>query len=246
MAKRKNAIVEAYSRIEDDEDEDTNLDSIEQEEDENADDFLADSDAGEFTDEDVVEQVDEMDATRRNALERSRKRGQVSTRGRRQTRRTVEKISARTRAPEREREVNWQPANTLDAPPARAGMEQRWIRFQLGDKNDPRNWSRKVRERWAPRRLETVPENFMPPTLSHGQLGEVIGVGDLILCERPADIGLSRKKFFRAKTQRQLAAAERRHADKAQRDGNPIRVRSKHETSRGVGRRRRVEAQSDE
>lgn len=246
MARKRNAIVEAYNRSLDDEDEEDSLDSIEQAEDEDADEFLEDADAGEFTDEDVIEQVEEMDAVQQAAVQRSRQKGRVSTKGRRQTRRTVEKVNARQRAPEREREVSWAPANTLEAPPARAGMEQRWVRFQLGDKNDPRNWSRKVRERWSPRRLETVPETFMPPTLSHGQLGEVIGVGDLILCERPAEIGKARKKYFRDKTQRQMSAAERRHASKAERDGHPIRVISKRDLSRGVGRRRRVAAQADE
>ena len=247
MARRKNAITEAFARIEDEEEvEGLSTDEIEASEDDDAEEFLEDSDAGEYTDEDVQEEVERMSSEQRRAVERSRTHGRASTKGRRQGRQTAAKSLAKARTPVREREVEWQPANTLEAPPARPGMEQRWIRFQLGDKNDPRNWSRKTRERWAPRRLETVPEQYVPPTLSHGQLGEVVGVADLILCERPIEVGRARKKYFRAKTQRQLAAAERRHADKVSNSDNPIRVTSKRDLSRGTGHRRRVQAQDDE
>jgi hypothetical protein len=247
MARKRNAIVEAFNRLDDDEDENQiSSDELEQEEDEDADEFLDDADDDNLSDEDVEEEISRMDEDRRGAVERSKRKGKLPTRGRRQGRETVAKRAAKARAPAREREVTWAPANTLDAPPPRPGMEQRWIRFQLGDKNDPRNWSRKTRERWSPRRLETVTEDFTPPTLTHGQLGDVIGVGDLILCERPREIGLARKRYFREKTTRQMAAAERRHADKVQRRGNPIKVISKRDISRGIGRRRRASVQSDD
>jgi hypothetical protein len=244
---RRNPILESFNALEDeDEFEELSQDESEEIEDDQADEFLEDADMNELTDEEALEEVEEFDEQQRQEVERSRTRGKASTRGQRATRQTPAKKAARARAPEREREVSWQPANTLDAPPPLPGHEQRWIRFQLGDKNDPRNWSRKMRERWAPRKLETVPSQHMPPTLTHTQLGEVVGVGDLILCHRPAEIGRSRKKFFKAKTDRQLATAERRHVDKVERGDHAIQSRVRRDAPT-VGRgRRKVTAQSDE
>lgn len=245
---RRNPIIESFNALEDEDDQFDELsqDDLEEIEDEQADEFLEDADVNELTDEEVLEEVDEFDEKQRQGMERSRNRGKASTRGQRPARQTPAKKAARARTPEREREVSWQPANTLDAPPPLPGMEQRWIRFQLGDKNDPRNWSRKMRERWAPRKLDSVPSQHMPPTLNHTQLGEVVGVGDLILCHRPREIGRSRDKFFKNKTQRQLATAERRHVDKVEREDHAILSKVKRDAPT-VGRgRRKVTAQGDE
>lgn len=244
---RRNAIIDSYNDLEDENEfEELSQDESEETEDEQADEFLEDADMNELTDEEALDEVEEFDDAQRQEVERSRTRGKASTRGQRPARETAAKKAARARAPEREREVSWQPANTLDAPPPLPGMEQRWIRFQLGDKNDPRNWSRKMRERWAPRKLDTVPSQHMPPTLTHTQLGEVVGVGDLILCHRPREIGLSRKKFFKQKTQRQLATAERRHVDRVERDDHAIQSKVRREAPT-VGRgRRKATAQEDE
>ncbi len=244
---RRNPIIDAFDNLEEEEQfEELSQDDLEEVEDDQADEFLEDADMNELTDEEVLEEVDEMDEADRQEVARSRTRGKASTRGQRPTRQTAAKKAARVRQPEREREVSWQPANTLDAPPPLPGYEQRWIRFQLGDKNDPRNWSRKMRERWAPRKLDTVPSQHMPPTLSHTALGEVVGVGDLILCHRPREIGLARKKFFRDKTARQLATAERRQVDKVQRGDHEIKTAVRRDAPT-VGRgRRRVTAQADD
>jgi hypothetical protein len=250
MPRKRNPITEAFSRLEDDPEAfDPSTDELEGEEDADAEEFVSDSDAGEYTDEDVIEEVEQFDQARREAVENSRQRGRSATRaprGQRPARQTAAKAAVRARTPQRERDFEWKPANTLESPPPRPGMEQRWVRFQLGDKNDPRNWSRKMRERWAPRKLDTVPEQFMPPTLTHGQLGDVIGVGDLILCERPAQIGASRRKYFRQKQSRQVAAAQKRHVNKVQRDDHPITVTERRERPTvGVGRRR-AQVQDDE
>lgn len=242
MAKR-NAIIESFKKLEAEEPEEQ-LESPSEFSEEDEPEYEVD-DSNELTDEDVIEEVERMDSESRASVERSRTRGKASTAGRRPGRETTAKAEARARAPEREREVEWQPANTLDAPPPRPGMEQRWIRYTLGNENDPRNWSRKTRERWAPRKMDTVSDDFAPPTMAHGKLGEVIGVADLILCERPVSVGIARRKHFRQRHQHQMAAVTRKHTDKAQRDGHEIEVSVK----RGqptVGRgRRKAEAQED-
>lgn len=199
---------------------------------------------GELTDEDVQEEMAAFDERKRAEVDRSRQRGRGPARAHK-GHDTPAKTAERARTPVREKAVTWRPVDSLDAPPARTGMEQRWIRYQLGSDNDPRNWSRKTRDGWVPRKLDTVAQSYVPPTIRHGQLGEVIGVGDLILCERPREIGVARRKYFRDKTARQRSAAERRHIDRAERSGHPIEVEHPHEAP-SVGRGRRVAVQDDE
>lgn len=196
--------------------------------------YQADAEDDNFSDEEVLDQAEARYAANRAAKRARRGRARDTRR-----RDTVEQLQARSRAPVVERAEEWAPANSLEAPPPRAGMEQRWIRFQNGDKPDPRNWSRKVREGWKPRPVSTVPEGFAPPTMRHGTAGEVIGVEDLILCERSERIGASRKRHFENKTIRQAAAVRRQHVDKVQKNGHEIAVTDKrHEPTVGRGTRR--------
>lgn len=240
MPRRKNAIVDSFEKLEDEEETLAGDDTEESEETE-----YEHDDSTELTDEEVIEEVDRLDGETQAKMQRSRVRGRASSTRDREGRQSQAKADARAREPQRAREIDWQPANTLDAPPPRPGMEQRWIRYMLQNENDPRNWSRKTRERWAPRKMDTVPEDFAPPTMAHGKLGEVIGVADLILCERPIEVGVGRRKFFRAKHQRQMASATHKHADKAQRGEHEIEVRvSRDKPTVGRGRRR-AQAQED-
>lgn len=195
----------------------------------------------ELTDEDVEAEVKRLDAEAQAAIQRTRKAGR-SKRGRREGRQGRAQQQSRVR--EEQRETPWTETSSLDAPPPRPGMEQRWIRVSVGDKNDPRNVSRKRREQWVPRALDTVPEGFAPPTISHGSLGSVISVLDLVLCERPLSVGASRRKHFTAKAARQKDAAMHRHTDALTRHGGPgVQRRVKQSLTRGVGRR--VQAQED-
>ncbi len=205
--------------------------------------YIGDADDG-LTDEEVLAELADLDARKQQLVERSRQKGRLSSKGRHASRETSKQQVARARAPAREREVVWTEPSALDAPPPRPGMEQRWVRFQNGDKNDPRNWSRRTRGRWTPRRLDSVEEQYQPPTIAHGQHGEVIGIGDLILCERPVEVGIARKKFYREKQARQMAAADRKHLSRVERGDHPIkRVVKRADPTVGTGRR--VRAQED-
>ena len=197
----------------------------------------------EFTDEDVAAEAEEMPAAKRDALERSRKRGQAAREGRAGHRTAEAQVGARTH---RENEFVYRPLNSLDAPPPQQGMEQRWIRVMLGDKNDVRNWAKQSRYGWTPRKLDTVPSDFNPPTQQMDALGSVIMVGDLVLCERPLYIGRARRKFMAERHARQMAATKR-HVKKVEREDHPIRVVDRSDIPDTVGRgRRRVHAQGDE
>lgn len=237
---RKNRIVEAFDEEENLDTPEVSEDDLDEELEAEAGEFLAYEQGNKFSDEEVLDLAE----TRHNQ-ERGQKRKQRTDA--RDTRRRTTAASAQeaARDPIRERDIQWQPASSLEAPPPLPGMEQRWIRFQNGDKNDPRNWSRKMREGWVPRKLDTVPAGFVAATIKHA-MGEVIGNEDLILCERKLEIGAARRRHFDLKTLRQQAAVRRQHVDKVERNGHGIDVeekRSKPTVGRGT---RRPQVQGDE
>lgn len=242
---RRNKIIQASEDIDLDIDEELpNEDEVESDLDSEEGTYIAEADEDALTDEEMLEQIQKLDDQKLALIERSRQAGRAPTKGRHTGRATAKQSVARAHAPQRAREVVWTEPSALEAPPPRPGMEQRWVRFQNGDKNDPRNWSRRSRGRWTPRHLDTVEGEYMPPTMNHGQHGEVIGIGDLILCERPIEVGIARTKFYRQKQQRQVAAADRKHLSRVERSDHPIKRSIKH-AAPTVGTGRRVRAQED-
>lgn len=238
----KNKILEQFEKMQEQQAEQLELETPSEDE---ADDGYEVDHSVELTDEDVEAAVDQASEDDRLAIQQSRRAGRDTSQRQRAGRENTERAEARARNPKRERIDEWKPANSLDAPPKRRGMEQRWIRYILGDKNDPRNFTRKAREGWTPRRLDTVSQDYSPPTMSHSSLGEVIAVGDLILCERPAHIGRQRADYFRKKHERQMAAATRKHVNKVQQGDRPITVTERRDRPTvGIGTRR-PQAQDD-
>jgi hypothetical protein len=214
--KTTNKIIEAARHLEDE--DEALLDEVGEEygEDEGQDFDPADVDV-----DTMLEAVNNLPERQRAQLDATRKRGQAP-------RREAAPVHAgRARQEKREpvrrdRQVEWRPSDSLSAPPPRPGMENRWIRIRLGEKDDPRNFQKKFREGWKPISLSAVPEDFNPPSAAYGKFGDVVAVSDLVLCERPLEIGLSRKRYFAKRLQRQLDSADRRHVDRVQRDGHRI------------------------
>src|SRR3990167_1280939 len=91
----------------------------------------------------------------------------------------------------------WIRPASLEAPPARPGMRQRWVRVGTMGKDDPVNSMRKFREGWKPRPVESVPKNFYYPKIASGAHAGFIGVEGMLLCEMPEKRGLQRDAFFR-------------------------------------------------
>lgn len=98
----------------------------------------------------------------------------------------------------------------IDDIPARPGMAQKWIRTLLNGQDDVRNITRMLQLGWKPRPLDSVPGGFSPPTLRHKQLGNVIGVGDLVLCEMPQARADRLKEVSRQKLRTQMAAISKK------------------------------------
>jgi hypothetical protein len=102
----------------------------------------------------------------------------------------------------------WRRYSDLDAPPARDGYVNRFIRIRLGTVRDTARLRNAIREGWRPVKASAVPDRSLPTT-SLDQYGDVIGVEDLILCEMPIHLHKQRMKFFRDKQRRQNQAIER-------------------------------------
>ena len=94
----------------------------------------------------------------------------------------------------------WSPPTLLEAPPARPGMEQRWVSTSILGKDVPHHTMKRFREGWVPRAADTVPEDFPVPTITHGQFVGAIGIEGMILCEMPEEKISARKRYFRQKT----------------------------------------------
>ena len=207
--------------------------------DEDMDDSDENSEAREYDQDDVsvdemFDVIEKLPAAAKARIDATRKKGTATHRA---TPAHTTRAKQESREPtHRARIGEWNPADTLYAPPSRPGMEQRWIRIRLGEKDDPRNFQKKFREGWKPVKISNVPEDLEPPTSKFGAFGEVVAVSDLVLCERPIEIGINRKRFFAKRLQRQLLSADRRHVNKVQRDDHVIVGGAKSDMKPSVGR----------
>lgn len=128
--------------------------------------------------------------------------------------------------------VEWQDPSNLEAPPARPGMVQRWVRASFRTGDDPGNLMRARREGWRPRLVSSVDKSYAPATITHKTLGEVIAVEGLILCEMPIKVARQRFKFYANLLAAQNEAIQRDiHRD--ERPGNPIIAERRSTVTRG-------------
>jgi len=102
----------------------------------------------------------------------------------------------------------WVRGSSLDAPPPRPGMGQKWVRVELNGTADQINLLSKVREGWMPRDPATVASDFPVPTLAHGRLGNVISVVGMVLMEMPLGRIAQRNAHYEAKKKLMTAAIE--------------------------------------
>lgn len=167
-----------------------------------------DEDVG-FYDEDTL--PEDVDADQEAIEEEMRNPGSSSKIGKNKV----------TKPGSKEKALTWEPSSTLKAPRRRPGMVQRWIRYSLHNEDDPKNWTRAFRDGWTPRDVSTLPEGHNVPTIQHSKLGNIISVGDLILCEMREELFRARKRYFQQKYERQIAAIEKRPLADAEALGGP-------------------------
>lgn len=166
----------------------------------------------------ATREVETMDETqgalsRSTASTKKAKKGKA-TRGRKADQRPVSANKTREaqalRPPRKEtlEDDPWVRPTSLQAPPARQGMRQRWIRVGSGGRDDNVNLSRKWREGWRPRPLETMPSSYHAPTLNHSRFGAVVGVEGMILCEMPEERAKRRDQYFHEQNRKMTAAID--------------------------------------
>ena len=102
----------------------------------------------------------------------------------------------------------WEKPSDLDAPPPREGYTQRWIRYQMGNDEDAKNTIKMFKQGWLPRPASTVDPKYLPPTVQHPRLGDVIGVDDLMLCEMPLKKAEQRNAYYRRRQDRMIEGIE--------------------------------------
>lgn len=94
----------------------------------------------------------------------------------------------------------------VDDIPARQGFTQKWIRVTIGGVDDVRNIGKMHQLGWRPRSANSVPGGYSPPTIRNKQLGDVIGVGDLVLHEMPIELSNRIKAAMKRRLDSQLEA----------------------------------------
>lgn len=145
---------------------------------------------------------------------------------------------ARTDEVHEDYDDDWTPPELLDAPPARPGYVQRWIRTTVHGVGDPRNVAKRMNQRWMPRKPETVPKGYHVPTIQHGQYAGCIGIEGNVLMERPEKIQNKQRRLNREMAEFQMRGVEQdlhRVHDPSSGLGQPS-LRAKSEVVRGKPR----------
>jgi len=146
--------------------------------------------------------------------------------------------------------TEWCRPSDLEAPPARGGYVQRWIRIRLGNVRDTARLRKAMREGWRPVKASAI-GGLSLPIIQHDSLGDgdYIGAEDLILMEMPERVAQQRHRFYKRKQARQTGAVERQvkgvHSDDHIGFGD-IRSRSHSRVRVAQGTARNVEAADDD
>lgn len=122
----------------------------------------------------------------------------------------------------------WIRPSSLDAPPAREGMTQRWVRKSLRGADDPKNLNRTWREGWRPRDPSTLDEEWRVYATFANKSEGMIVVDDLILMEIDSGVLSRRKAAIEKATEMQMRSVDH-DLESAQIAGHPIV--KKHNTS---------------
>lgn len=115
----------------------------------------------------------------------------------------------------------WIRPSSLEAPPARKGMTQRWVRKSVRGADDPKNLNRSWREGWRPRPPDSLPHEWRVYADFADKSEGMIVVDDLILMEIDSEILAQRKVATERATEMQIRSVEH-DLESAQLRGHPI------------------------
>ena len=119
---------------------------------------------------------------------------------------TIDRAPRATREKEARRRP-WAPPSRLDAPPAPAGFQHRWIRAEVRGFDDRKNISARLREGYELVRADEFPD-FEAPVVDSGKYEGVFGVGGLVLARIPDETVAERNAYFAGRNQDQMNAVD--------------------------------------
>ncbi len=117
--------------------------------------------------------------------------------------------------------AQWIRPSSLEAPPAREGKTQRWVRKSVRGADDPKNLNRSWREGWRPRPPASLPEDWRVYATFADKSEGMIVVDDLILMEIDSELLEKRRLATDAATSNQIRSVEH-DLESAQVRGHPI------------------------
>ena len=121
---------------------------------------------------------------------------------------TLNRSSRGTESREKDaRRKPWAPPSRLDAPPSPLGYKHRWIRAEVGGKDDRVNIAGKLREGYELVRGDEYPD-YHVPTVEDGRHAGVISVGGLLLARIPIETLDERNAYYQSRANDQLQAAD--------------------------------------
>jgi hypothetical protein len=118
-------------------------------------------------------------------------------------------------------EAAWIRPSSLEAPPERDGMTQRWVRQSVRGAADPKNLNRSWREGWRPRPPESLTEEWRIYANFADKENGMIVVDDLILMEIDSSILNKRKAAIKRATAKQMSSVDH-DLESSQIAGHPI------------------------
>jgi hypothetical protein len=114
----------------------------------------------------------------------------------------------------------WVAGRTLDAPPAKDGYEQRWVRVSIHSVDDQANLTRQLNAGWMPVKADSVPSSYNLPTMNEGSYAGCIVVGSHLLCEMPAQRTAQRRQVISNEAKKKEASVKQQITQaNAEKDG---------------------------
>ena len=115
----------------------------------------------------------------------------------------------------------WIRPSNIDAPPARPGKVQRWIRRMVRGVVDTKNLNRVWREGWRPVPPESLSDDWQIYSQYADKNEGVIVVDDMQLMEIDSSVIASKRKYVEEQTKLQMAGVEH-DLERSQVAGHPI------------------------
>ena len=93
--------------------------------------------------------------------------------------------------------TSWRLPSRLDAPPARPGFRNRFVRFRNGNEEDAEHFEEALEEGWRPVKRSRARRVHELTATTHGKYGGYYVKRGLILMEIPETLEIQRERYFK-------------------------------------------------